>query len=342
MRALVSIAAILVILAMVHIAADVVTPFLLGGALAVAFQPIAAALDRRGFPPVVAALITVTTVLTVVAMAGLMIYVACTDLVGDLPRYGESLTALKGSLAEWLSKHGFHDASASVAAYDVTGPFNRAMQSMALQLGGYARGLFFVLVVTTFFQLEGAVTRRKLARAFGGRHQAMWLEGALRDVQRYLIVKLAFSATNGILLGTWCWVCGIESPLLWGIVAFALNFVPFVGSVLAAIPPILLGLVEGGPTTALAVGSGYLAVNLLVDNVVEPRLMGRTLGLSPLVLLLAMFVWGLVLGPVGAILSVPLTMTIKLILERGDRDLRKIAMLMGNGDNAPAGSPTLS
>ena len=160
----------------------------------------------------------------------------------------------------------------------------------------------------------------------------------MSDIQRYLIVKLALSAAYCILLGIWCAVWGVDSPLLWGIIAFGLNFIPFIGSILAAIPPILFGLVEGGPTTAIGVASGYLMVNLAVDNIIEPRILGRAMGLTPLVLLLAMLVWGLVLGPVGAMLSVPLTMTLKLVLER-DPELRKFAIMMGSEDE-PTPLPT--
>jgi predicted PurR-regulated permease PerM len=158
----------------------------------------------------------------------------------------------------------------------------------------------------------------------------------LREVQRYLLVKLLMSTCNGLFLGLWCWLWGVDSPLLWGVLAFALNFIPIIGSILAAIPPILIGLLNGGWPVALGVATGYGVVNLVVDNIVEPRIMGRALGLSPLVILLALLIWGFVLGPVGALLAVPLTMAAKIMFEQ-DRDLRRVALLMSNGDLAGPG-----
>ncbi|MEJ7600800.1 MAG: AI-2E family transporter [Kofleriaceae bacterium] len=342
MRTVVTIAALGVILTLVHFAADVVTPFMIGAVLAVAFQPMSSALDRRGVPSFVAALITTTVVLAIVAFGGFLVYLAGSNLAADLPTHGLRAAALRDDFAAMLASRGMDSAARSVTEFSFGGPATSFASSMAMRAPHFAQSLFFVLVVTAFIQLEATGYRRKLARVLGGVRKTRWLTGALHDIQRYLIVKLALSAANGILLGLWCWLWGVDSPLLWGILAFGLNFIPFIGSILAAVPPILFGLVEGGPTTAIGVAAGYLTVNLVVDNIVEPRVLGRAMGLSPLVLLLAMLIWGLVLGPVGAMLSVPLTMTLKLILER-DPELRKFALLMGSEqDPTPLPTATMS
>ena len=169
----------------------------------------------------------------------------------------------------------------------------------------------------------------------------IWSPAALRDVQRYMLVKVSLSAANGVFLGLWCWIWGVDSPLMWGVLAFALNFIPVIGSVLAAIPPIAIGLLTHGVGNAIGVAVGYVLVNLVVDNIIEPRVMGKTSNLSPLVVLLAMLIWGFVLGPVGAILAVPLTMALRVMLER-DPDLQRIAFVMGEGSSVtpPAEAPS--
>ena len=138
---------------------------------------------------------------------------------------------------------------------------------------------------------------------------------AFDNIQKYFRIKFLLALMNGVLLGVWCWIWGVSNPVLWGVAAFAMNFVPIIGSLLAAIPPILLALVEGGIGSALGVAGGYVAVNLAVDNMLEPRLMGRTLDISPLVLMLSLLVWGFILGPVGALLSVPLTVALRIYCE---------------------------
>jgi predicted PurR-regulated permease PerM len=339
MRTLVSLASLGIILALVHVASGVVTPFLIGAVLAVAFQPLSSVLNRRGLPPIVSAAVTTILVLAVVAFGSFLVYLAGTNLAADLPRYGAQGAELRDDLAAWLAGRGYEDAARSVREFSFAGPATTFASDVALQAPGFAQGLFFVLIVTAFIQLEATGYQRKLALVLGGQRKTRWLTGALHEVQRYLIAKLALSAANGVLLGLWCWIWGVDSPLLWGLLAFALNFIPFLGSILAAIPPIFFALMEDGIGTAVGVASGYLAVNLVVDNIIEPRLFGRVMGLSPLVLLLAMLVWGLVLGPIGAMLSVPLTMVVKIALER-DPELRKLALLMGTGDEAKAPLPT--
>jgi len=143
-------------------------------------------------------------------------------------------------------------------------------------------------------------------------------------------VKFLLSVANGVLLGGWCAVWGVSNPLLWGVLAFALNFVPVIGSLIAAIPPVLLAIVELGWGGALAIVAGYVAVNVVVDNMVEPRLMGRTLGLSPLVLMVSLLLWGYVLGPVGALLSVPLTVAVRVYCDYHP-ETRWIGLLLASG-----------
>lgn len=329
MRLLVSLACIGILLALLHLAASVVTPFLLAATLAIAFQPLALGLQRRGLPPVVAAVLTTLVVLGVVAGAAGLLYVAASDLAGDVPRYQERIESLKVALTSWLDGREMHGAAASVRRFDVTGPATRLLESSFFQATAFVQTLFLVVVITAFMQMEATVYRRKLVRALGSPRSMRWVEGGLREVQRYLVIKASVSLANGVLLGAWCWLWGVDSPLLWGVLACVLNFIPVIGSIVAAIPPILLALVSGGPGAAVGVATGYLAVNVLVDNLLEPRILGHSLGLSPLVVLMSMLIWGFVLGPVGAILSVPLTMAVKILFER-DEDLRRIALLMSD------------
>jgi AI-2 transport protein TqsA len=335
MRLLVTLVCIGILLALLHLAASVVTPLLLAATLAIAFQPLAIGMARRGLPPVVAAVVTTVLVLGVVAAAGALFYVAASDLAGNLPHYQERLETLKTDLAIWLDGREMRGVAASVRRFDLTAPATRILQSSFFQATAFLQGLFLVVVTTAFMQMEASVYRRKLVRALGDKRSVRWLDGGLREVQRYLVIKAMISLANGVLLGAWCWLWGIDNPLLWGVLAFILNFIPVIGSIIAAVPPILLGFVDGGAGIALGVASGYLLVNLLVDNILEPRIMGHTLGLSPLVVLLSMLIWGFVLGPVGAILSVPLTMAVKILFER-DEDLKRLALLMGDGSEIGA------
>lgn len=330
MRVLVSLVCVCLLLGVIHIASSIVIPFLLALALATAFQPIAQRISRRGWPASIGAIISAVGVLVIVGGVGVFVYVAASDLVASLPEYAARLEALQGRVAAWLESRSMASAAESVRAYEVAFPLGGMAQSSLLSVGSYLQTLFLVLVMTAFIQLETRHYRRKLIKTFEGPASVRGVMEGLHEVQRYMLVKVSLSAVNGVFLGLWCWMWGVDSPLLWGVLAFALNFIPVIGSVIAAVPPIVLGLLTDGVGNAIGIATGYVLVNLVVDNIIEPRVMGRAVGLSPLVILLAMLIWGFVLGPVGAILAVPLTMAIKTLFEN-DAELQWIAFVMGEG-----------
>jgi predicted PurR-regulated permease PerM len=161
----------------------------------------------------------------------------------------------------------------------------------------------------------------------------------LHSVKRYMAVKTGISVFTGICIGAWTAILGVDYPFMWGLLAFLLNFVPNIGSIIAAVPAVLLALVQLGPWSALLVAIGYFVVNFTVGSVIEPRVMGRSVGLSTLVVFLSLVFWGWVLGLVGMLLSVPLTMTVKIAMEN-HRDTRWLAILLGS-EAVPATSPVL-
>ena len=155
------------------------------------------------------------------------------------------------------------------------------------------------------------------------------------NVNRYIAIKTTVSLATGVFVAVALWIIGVDFPILWGVLAFLLNYVPTIGSVIAALPPALLAQIELGAAGTLATAAVFLAVNVLMGNVVEPRLMGRGLGLSTLVVFLSLVFWGWMLGPVGMLLSVPLTMTAKIALE-ANPSTTWIARLLDPADRQPA------
>jgi predicted PurR-regulated permease PerM len=156
-----------------------------------------------------------------------------------------------------------------------------------------------------------------------------------REVQSYLLYKTLVSLATGLSVGIWVGLLGLDFPALWGFVAFALNYIPNIGSILAAVPAVGLALLQLGPGRALVVALGYVAINFWWGNLVEPALLGRRLQLSPLVVLVSLIFWGWVWGPIGMLLSVPLTMMLKIVLENSP-GLRWLGALLAPKPPAPA------
>jgi len=155
----------------------------------------------------------------------------------------------------------------------------------------------------------------------------------LQNLGRYLGIKTIVSLATGICAGILTWSLGLDFPLLWAMLAFLLNYVPTIGSIIAAVPAVLLALVQLGPGAAGATAVGFAAINVVFGNIIEPRLMGYGVGISPLVIFVGLVFWGFIFGPVGMLLSVPLTMTLKLSLESDERT-RWIAILIGSERDA--------
>ncbi len=201
---------------------------------------------------------------------------------------------------------------------------------------------FFVLLTVAFILGEAAGFPRKLREALGG---AAVIEGesaaAMRSVREYLRIKTEVSLVTGALATLLTASFGVDFAILWGVVAFLLNFIPTVGSLVAAFPPVLLAVVQFGWNEAFWVLIGYVVINTVIGNIIEPKLMGRKLGLSSLVVWLSLVFWGWVWGPIGMLLSVPLTMLVKILLEKWD-DLRWIAVLLGPGGEELVPAPSVA
>lgn len=192
-----------------------------------------------------------------------------------------------------------------------------------------------VIILTIFMLTEARMFSRRMdavCEARGPNIQRM--VSALKDTQRYLGIKTVISLVTGVLAGTLCWAAGLDFYPLWGILAFALNYIPVVGSFIAGVAPTVLALLVKSPADAVVVMFGFFLINTFLGNFVEPMLMGRRFGLSTLVVLLSVMFWGWLWGPIGMLLAVPLTMMVKVILDNSD-EFRWIAVAIGKESNRP-------
>lgn len=326
---LVSLAALVVVFAGMRAAQDLLVPFLLSGFIAIIAAPLMFWLTARRVPAGLALVVVLSLILLLGMLVGAMVGNSLEDFSKQLPLYQEKLNAQKFLLVQQLSGWGM--AVPEFALSKVLDP-GKAMGMVAqglTSLGGLLTNTFLILLTVTFMLFEAAGLPAKLRLIFDDPERSFGhLKRVVADIKQYVAIKLATSLMTGFILSVWLWIIGLDYPLLWGTLAFFLNFVPSIGSVIAAVPPLLLALVQLGPAGALWTGMGYALVNTVIGNVIEPRYMGQGLGLSTLVVFLSLIFWGWILGIVGMFLSVPLTMTVKIILDSRD-DTRWLAILLG-------------
>jgi AI-2 transport protein TqsA len=203
-------------------------------------------------------------------------------------------------------------------------------------LGTALANFFLILLTIVFILFEASGFPAKVRDALGDRgHVLDSFREFSERLQEYLRIKTLVSLMTGGAIALWLWIVGLDFAMLWGVLAFLLNYVPNIGSFIAAIPAVLLALVALDWGGVLLVIAGFAAVNMVFGNIVEPKMMGKGLGLSTLVVFMSLIFWGWVLGPVGMLLSGPLTMAVKIALETDPRS-RWFAILLGPGSQAQA------
>jgi predicted PurR-regulated permease PerM len=230
---------------------------------------------------------------------------------------------------KWLEKLGIDISGLAVTEIFDPGAAMKLVATLLNGLGNVLANGFLILMTVIFILLEASSFPVKLRTVLGGPETSLVrFDNFISNVKHYMAIKTLVSLATGLLVAIWLIVIGVDYPLLWGLLAFALNYIPNIGSIISAVPAVLLAIIQLGFIPASLTAAGYVVINLVMGNVVEPRFMGRGLGLSTLIVFLSLVFWGWVLGPVGMLLSVPLTITAKMALDSSD-DTRWLAVLLG-------------
>ena len=321
---------LVIILTGIRFAADIIVPFILALFLAVILNPLVQLLVRCRVPHVLAIslLIGLIVMLAVVLLASLG--TSLNELARTLPQYRNYLYEPMQTIAPWLQRMGFTVSVVELNKYIDPNAVMTLVTSLLTQLSNAMSSIFLLLLTVVFMLLEVPQLPAKFQQIMSRPVEGMAaIQRALDSVSHYLVLKTAISIVTGLVAWGMLAALDVRFAFVWGLLAFALNYIPNIGSVLAAIPPIAQVLVFSGLYDALVVLTGYLVINLVFGNILEPRIMGRGLGLSTLVVFLSLIFWGWLLGPVGMLLSVPLTIIVKIALEQTNGG-QSIAVLLSD------------
>ncbi len=326
----VTLAAFVIVIAGLKASTQLLVPFLLAVFIAVICAPLMIWLKTKKIPTTAAVFLVVALFFLLAATFGTVIGASLSAFYQDLPEYEQKLQQQSQSLISALQGFGLEVDSVLLSDYLDPGAAMKMVAQVFSGLGGVLTNTFLILFSVVFILFEATDFPDKVRRAFG--HKTMALEhfqSFSDSVQRYLLIKTLVSFGTGIFAGIALTIIGVDYAILWGLIAFVLNFIPNIGSIIAAIPPMLIAMIQLGPMSSLLVAGLYVVINTLFGNVVEPRYLGRSLGLSTLVVFLSLVFWGWVFGPVGMLLSIPLTMVVKIGLENSERH-RWLAVLLGH------------
>lgn len=322
-------AALVIVIAGMRAASDLLEPFLMAIFISIVCAPAINWLVAKRCPEAASVAIVMVGLLLVVVISMAVLGASVNGFMRQLPTYQAALNERAAGLLGGLAALGVDtDISALRERFDPGVVIGMAGRLMG-QFGSVLGNALLILLAVAFILLEAARMPAKLIAATADASHGLDAFHRFADgVKQYLAIKSMVSLATGALVSLWVWLLDVDYPLLWGSLAFLFNYIPNIGSFIAAIPAVLLAWVLHGGLIASVVAGGYAAINITIGNFIEPRLMGRSLGLSTLVVFASLIFWGWVLGPMGMVLSVPLTMILRIGLDAHD-DTRWIAILLG-------------
>jgi len=322
-------ASFVIIIAGMKAAEAIVVPFLLAAFLAIITSPPFIWMQKKGVPKVLALLFIIVAFLSVLFLIGVLIGTSVNDFTSNLPFYQEKLTNQTQALISWLVEKNYVKPDFQLTKILNPAAVLNVVANALNQISGIFADGFLILFTVIFMSLEINTLPRKLKKVFNNPDKSLsQVNEIYQNINRYIGIKTLTSLGTGVLVYIFLLIVGVDYPLLWGVLAFVLNYIPTIGSIIAVVPPLLLSLVQLGFIEAIVVLAGYLTINTIIGNILEPKFMGMGLGLSTLVVFLSLVFWGWVLGPIGMILSVPLTITIKIALDSSE-ETRWLAVMLG-------------
>lgn len=306
-------AALVVVIAGARLASNLLLPFLLALFIAVICSAPISALVKRGLPGWMASSVVGVVVLSVMFIVLVLIDSTAESFIQALPTYQHEFRALMDGWVVWLGRHGMDISRDWLAGAINPGAAMNFFGGFLSGMGETLSNIVLIIFTVCFLLADAPSFQRKLALAQHDRDNSTLtaLQELAHSMNGYVATKAAISLLTGALVWIGLWLINVQFAMLWGFLAFTLNFVPNIGSVLAAIPPVLLSLLDGDHVITGMIIALYACINVLIGNMIEPKIMGQRLGLSTLAVFLSLLFWGWMFDHVGMLLSVPLTMVIK-------------------------------
>ncbi|MBU2871489.1 AI-2E family transporter [Colwellia sp. E2M01] len=326
----VTIAAIFIILAGIKVAAIILVPFLLSIFIAIICNPLVSKATSYNIPKAISIIFVIALFVTFAVFITGLVGSSLNELKEHLPQYRVQLKDQFSWLTEFFSKYDIKISVKILTDYFDPAAAMGLAAEMLSGFGSVMANMFLVILTVVFMLFESSTLPQKIHIALDDPQKRLKQIGRfLTSVNHYIAIKTVMSLLTGSLVSLMLWGLGLDFFLLWGVLAFLLNYIPNIGSIIAAVPPITLAILQLGVGDAGIVGLGFLAINMVVGNIIEPKYLGKGLGLSTLVVFLSLIFWGWMLGTVGMLLSVPLTMILKIGMENSPEG-RWIAVLLSD------------
>ena len=337
-RLLLSLAGATAVLAGMRVAAPILGPILIALVLTIAWSPGSDYLRKRGWDPSLAALTGIVLGIIFIALFVGLVWASLLQLQGKLPGYQPRIEAIQEMIRAKLSNLPFETRGLFTSEILQPGSIVGYGLTTIRRITETAGNIVLLMLLMAFMMLEAMRFPAKLRRALGSRSEAVERMNRFGEsIRSYVVINAIFGLIAAVLNTTLLLALGVDFAVLWGVLSFLLSFVPNIGFMIALVPPALIALVEHGFTRPIIVVVAYTLINFVVDNVIKPRFVGAKVDLSPLIVVVSLIFWGWLLGPMGALVAVPLTIGLKFFLESFDESLWMAHLMSDAGTAPPAG-----
>jgi len=320
-------AAIIIILAGVKLSSAIVVPFLLSLFLTTILSPLFLWLKKIGLGEMFSLIIIALILSFLISAFAILIGNSVQDFTENIPMYETKLKSDLGGLLETINSFGLHIPKEDILNLFQTDSLMHYIATTLKSFGSLLTNSFMIILIVIFMLLEISQFTYKVEQT--NINTLIQFTQISDNIKHYILLKALTSAATGIIITIILKLTGIHYAILWGLLAFILNFIPNIGSIIAAIPAVLMAVVQFNFTMAAIITTAYLIVNIVIGSIIEPKILGKGLGLSTLIVFLSLIFWGWILGPAGMILSVPLTIMIKIALNNQD-NTKWIATMLGS------------
>jgi len=322
-------ASVIIVLAGIKFAAAIVVPFLLSLFIAIILSPSYNFFKSKGLPDSLALVIVMSVFLLFLAFIAKLIGTSAHDFTAHIDSYSNKLTGYYQSFSAFTQNFGFEIPANEIASLINSKQIMRFFSTLIESLGSVFTNGFVVILTVVFMLLESKNFRLKIQSADSDAEAMKHINKIFTQIKSYMVIKALISLLTGFIVWIFLKFIGTDYAFLWGVLAFLLNFIPNIGSIIAAVPAVLISLVQLGGVSALFVALFYVVVNVVIGSILEPKVMGKGLGLSTLVVFLSLIFWGWLLGIVGMLLSIPLTIMAKIIFAANEKT-QWLAVLLGS------------
>ncbi|WP_434925871.1 AI-2E family transporter [Shewanella sp. HL-SH8] len=334
-RSFIVMACVVIILAGIKTASPIVVPFVLSAFLAMICNPAITLMCRFKIPKALAVMLLMLFIVLIGLWLASLVGSSVNEFSKQMPVYRAQLIEQFAWVLDKLQSFNINISRDKVLEYFDPGMALSMTTNMLSGVGNVMANLFLIILTIVFMLFEAQDMPKKFHLALDDPDMRLkQIDKFLNSVNQYMMIKTLVSLATGVIVGIGLSIIGVDYALLWAVIAFLFNYIPNIGSIIAAIPAVLLAFIQFGPGAAGATGLLYFGTNMVMGNVIEPKFMGKGLGLSTLVVFLSLIFWGWLLGSVGMLLSVPLTMVVKIGMESSQSGMWLAILLADNVDDA--------